>query len=479
MHPENRNFKVRDHVLFQENTLKCYPAAKKDAVYTVPAYVNDISEYAFSDTKNLAKISLPKGLGRIERNAFENTGLTEIDIPAKTTLSGDAFVGCARLQKVLLPDAIDMWDFVFRDCPALKTVTVPNTAKEVFGRCFVNCPSLTEFQVSPGASDYQAEEGVLLKRSTRELVAYPMGRKNTSYTMPKGMKAIGIGGFYGAANLKEIKLDDALTDIKHDAFANCTSLVKVRLPKRVKNITYHSSWDESGMFWGCTSLKEITVDSQNKYFSSSKGILYNKSGKTLYRYPQAKKGSKFTVPKKVTTILNSGISQTRYLQKVVMGNHVKVVEKRAFMGGKALKQVVFPSKLKKLNSGSFRNCKKLIKVALPDHIATVNGELFAGCTALKEVVLGKNVKNISYMAFYDCRDLRKIVFKGKKWLGMYYNHNVSDNDSESPFYLAGSKKYSRLTVEIPKCSKSQKKKCKKVLWGNGLHKKAKFKFAKR
>ena len=91
--------------------------------------------------------------------------------------------------------------------------------------------------------------------------------------------------------------------------------------------------------------------------------------------------------------------------------------------------------------------------------------------------LGKNIKNIKYQAFYDCKNLQKIVFKGKKWLGMTYNRKLSDNDFYCPFYLAGSKKYSRLTVQIPKCTKSQKKKCKKVLWGNGLHKNAKIKFA--
>ena len=72
-----------------------------------------------------------------------------------------------------------------------------------------------------------------------------------------------------------------------------------------------------------------------------------------------------------------------------------------------------------------------------------------------------------------------MVFKGKKWLGMSYLNKLSDVGSSCPFYLAGSKKYSRMTVQIPKCTKCQKKKCKKVLWGNGLHKKAKLKFAKR
>ena len=477
VHPENKNFEEVDQVLFNQSTLVCYPMAKKDAAYTVPAHVEYIHKYAFSGTRNLAKISLPKGLDSIEQYAFINAGLTEIEIPAKASLSVDSFVDCPRLQKVLLPEVIHEWDVIFKNCPALKTVTVPNTAKYVFGRCFVNCPALTDFQVSPGASDYQVEDGVLLKKSTRELVAYPMGRKDAGYVMPKGIKKIGIGGFYGAANLKEVKLDDALTVIDYDAFANCSSLVKVRLPKRVKKIVYHSGWEESGMFWGCTSLKEIAVDSQNKYFSSAKGILYNKSGKTLYRYPQAKKGSKFTVPKKVTTIANSAISQTRYLKKVAMGNGVKTIEKRAFKDGKALKQVALSSKLTKLNAGSFKNCKKLAKVVLPNGIAAVNGELFAGCTSLKEVVLGKNIKNIKYQAFYDCKNLQKIVFKGKKWLGMTYNRKLSDNDFYCPFYLAGSKKYSRLTVQIPKCTKSQKKKCKKVLWGNGLHKNAKIKFA--
>ncbi len=479
VHPENKSFTVSDQVLFREDALNCYPAAKKDAAYTVPSYVKEIYPYAFSGAKNLAKVSLPKGLEYIYQSAFEYAGLTEVAIPERTHLSENAFAGCGKLQKVLLPRTIYMCFPVFKDCPVLKTVIVPNKADDLNGRCFENCPSLIEFQVSPGASDYQVENGVLLRRSTRQLVAYPMGKKDASYTVPKGIKSIGTGGFYGAANLKKITLDDALLQIHADGFANCGALERIRIPRRVKHIDFPTFGNDIGVFWGCDSLREITVDSQNKYFSSSKGVMYDKPGKTLLVYPMAKRGKKFAVPKKVTTISNRSIAYTRFLQKVVMGNHVKSVGQRAFIGGRSLKAVALSAKLKKLDSRCFEGCKKLTKVVLPDRLVMVRRRLFAHCTGLREVVLGKNVKTIDSQAFYDCKNLRKVVFKGKKWLGMSYLNKLSDVGSSCPFYLAGSKKYSRLTVQIPKCTKSQKKKCKKVLWGNGLHKKAKLKFAKR
>ena len=479
VHPDNQSFQVKEGVLYYEQTgLKCYPAAKKDASYTVPENVEYIDRYAFSGAKNLEKISLPKGLKYIHKKAFMNVGLTGIAIPANTELMEDAFVGCGKLQEVVIPNRVYGGDILFKDCPVLKTVIVPNTAKRISARCFSDCPSLAEFQMSPGASDFQVEDGVLLKRSTRELAAYPMGRKDTSYTVPKGIKCIGNGGFYGAENLKQIKLDDDLTDIDGDAFTNCSSLEKIRIPRRVKNIYYSDYGEGAGIFWGCTSLREISVASQNNYFSSSKGVLYNKSGNYLYRYPAAKRGSKFTVPKKVTMIMSCGMAQTRYLQKVVMKNSLKSIGSQVFLGGEKLRAVVLSPTLKTLSTGFFEDCRKLTKVTLPDKMVAVNTRLFAHCTGLREVILGKNVKKIKGQAFYDCANLRKITFKGKKWLTVPYNSYDSSRESANPFYKAGSKKYSRLTVYIPKCTKSQKKKTRKILLGNGLHKKAKIKFAK-
>lgn len=473
-HPKNYRFWAEDGVLYDEEMLVCYPAAKKQAAFDVPADVMLIDAYAFAGAKNLAKITLPNKLQSIYWGAFLNSGLTEISIPAKASLSPEAFANCEKLQRVVLPNNVGADQAIFKNCPVLKTVIVPNTAKYISGKSFQNCPRLTEFQLSPGVSDFQVKAGVLLKKSTKELAAYPMAKRDAAYKVPKGIKKIGEGGFYGASYLKEIQLDDALTEIDQEAFVNCSSLKKLRIPKKVKTI---SVWGNLGVFWGCTSLEKITVDSRNHSFTASKGILYSKSKKVLYCYPPAKKGNKYTVPKKVTRIKIAAAANTRYLQKIVIGSRVKVIERRAFMNGKALKSVTLSSKLGGISSSTFRNCKKLTKMVLPDRLESVHGNLCQNCTSLREVVLGKNVEHVSRNAFSQCSNLRKITFKGKRWLKMHTDSNP-DNAPTNSFYLAGSKNYGRLTVHVPKCTKSQKKKCKKILWDSGLHKRAKIKFAK-
>jgi hypothetical protein len=74
------------------------------------------------------------------------------------------------------------------------------------------------------------------------------------------------------------------------------------------------------------SLKSIQVSSENKYFSSKDGVLYNKSGDTLLYYPRCKKGSSFALPDKVTKLDRFCLTGNKYLKKIISKNNVKIVQ---------------------------------------------------------------------------------------------------------------------------------------------------------
>lgn len=464
VHPENPYFQVVDNVLFSGNTLVCYPAGRGDAAYTVPEKVSRIEAYAFSGAERLKKVKFSENLKYIGTSAFQKTGLEEIRLPLKINLGANVFQDCSSLEKAILPNKLGALG-MFKNCNYLKTVIVPNTAEEVYAENFYGCSRLEGFQITDGESQFVAKDGVLFGGSGNILVAYPVGKKDASYEVPDDTEVIQREAFASAANLKKIKLNNPLKIIDYRAFEDCRSLTDIRIPKKA-----YLGDEPAQCFWGCKSLKAITVDSKNTSYSSVGGVLLDKNKVHLYCYPQAKKTKKYATPKNVKEIMNYAFADNRYMQKLTVGKKVTNIGKMAFLRSKALRQVSMSSKIEKIGDGAFSDCVKLQKIVIPGKVKKLSAAIFSGCTALREAVIGKSVKYVQDAAFKDCRNLRKLTFKGKKWMNWF--------DHDPIFVKTGSKNYGKLVVHVPKCTGKQKTKCRKVLKAAGLHKKAKIKFAK-
>ena len=116
--------------------------------------VTHIGDYIFGDCRNMQKITLPNTLTSIGDGAFmqgdgyANTvyGLTEITIPSKVaTISENAFLSSAIKSLVIPASVTEIGKYAFRDCAALKSVTVNNAVIGEF--MFVNCSKLSSFTI--------------------------------------------------------------------------------------------------------------------------------------------------------------------------------------------------------------------------------------------------------------------------------------------------------------------------------------------
>ena len=108
-----------------------------------------------------------------------------------------------------------------------------------------------------------------------------------------------------------------------------------------KNITHI----EDFAFIDAKSLKKITVNKNNKNYSSKDGILYNKKGTKLLVYPASKSGEKFISSKKVTSIGNNAFTNSKNLKSIDI-SLCKNVGAGVFYNSKALKSVKLPKSLK-------------------------------------------------------------------------------------------------------------------------------------
>ncbi len=90
-------------------------------------------------------------------------------------------------------------------------------------------------------------------------------------------------------------LPEELKTIDLWAFANCTGITSITIPKTAYAISYVNA------FQGDLALKEINVDPENTNYSSQDGVLYNSDKTHLLCCPNGKEGT-LTIPDGVTNI---------------------------------------------------------------------------------------------------------------------------------------------------------------------------------
>ena len=129
----------------------------------------------------------------------------------------------------------------------------------------------------------------------------PMQNTITSVTISEGIQEIGYFCFAGSQALVEVKIPSTVKKINSQAFAWCTSLEKIDIPENVSEI-YGNTFVLSN------NLKEINVDENNINYKDIDGVLYNKDGTELVRYPEGKTNETFVIPSHVNTVKANSFS---------------------------------------------------------------------------------------------------------------------------------------------------------------------------
>lgn len=159
---------------------------------------------------------------------------------------------------VVIPEEVDgypvssLGDTAFTGNIKITDVTIPKTVTHVRGNPFHYCEKLAAVHVAPGHPTLAVLDGVLFSKEDRRLIWYPMGRTETSYTVPKGIEQIGEDAFYCCTGLTQIRIPDTVTAIGSGAFAECRSLTAVTIPGGVE-------WIEDYTFYGCENLSDVTI----------------------------------------------------------------------------------------------------------------------------------------------------------------------------------------------------------------------------
>lgn len=146
-----------------------------------------------------------------------------------------------------------------------------------------------------------------------------------------------------------------INSIGEMAFTYCDSLTSISIPATINSIS-------ASTFYISPSLVSINVDSNNMYYSSLDGVLYNKSQDTLLRCPESYSRSSFAIP-----------------------SSVKVIGANAFEFCKGLTSVSIPSSVTRIEKHAFCLCIGLTSISLPESINFIGDCAFNYCTNLTSI----------------------------------------------------------------------------------------------
>ncbi len=271
--------------------------------------VKGIESKAFSEQAYIKSITMPDCLTVIEDKAFYKCdSLTSVIAPGVTDIGESAFYACRELDNVFLPKLQTVGKTAFRDCGSLEGFPFENLVK------------------IPRMAFYRSD-------------------------------------------VFKVNLENATT-IQDSAFANCTSLAEVSMPR----IDTESNMG-SAVFSNCIMLETAEFGENGVYIPEHTFEGCNFS--TLDCFDT------------VETIAAYAFANNDSLTDVSM-NSVTIIADSAFENCSNLTSAHFPS-VTYIEYCAFKNCSSLSTLTLSDNVSWLGNGAFNGCENLKYLMVNGNV----------------------------------------------------------------------------------------
>lgn len=366
---------VDDHFTYSIIEKEDTPATLIHDTISIDSYIGD------ADHLVVPQIIDGKYVSKISKEAFLNSSVVDIHVPADLELSFRAFYNATHLESfryygdlqipyedtfnhLKLADVLSQNESVCSQNPEDRVVgTYP------FGE---SCPIIEIVQIislNIGGQSYTNYRVVLDPAIPKEFrVSWSLGTFEgatnlQTLELPKADTLFFMDSLFGAPNITTLILEDTnpyftlLDGVLYSK--DLTRLLYYPSGKQDKSYTVPSGvtylnglldnthletlniQDFIGAFpiQGMTGLKEILVSESNPRYQSIDGILYEYD--TLVSYPANKAGATFVVPNNITKIGRYAFYDNKHLESVDL-NLVTFVSEGAFMASKSLYELHLP-----------------------------------------------------------------------------------------------------------------------------------------
>jgi hypothetical protein len=378
--------------------------AKLEAV-AIPQSVKHIGSSVFGNCSSLKTVNIPNGIEKIEPGTFSGCSeLVSIVIPGSvTTIYGSAFSGCSKLDSITIPaDVATISSGAFANCTNLKVLKVLNPEPpDIYPRTFQNLDlsSITLFVPAESVDKYKAD--VYWKEF--EIIKGIDGSSSEPCDMPAASGAIGninwilcpdgkltISGEGPMPDynydspweeykplITDIVIEEGVASIGNTAFSVCGNLTYINIPSTVASIGYQA-------FGWCDGLPSFNVASDNPYYCSDNGILFNKDKTVLVRYPAGRLDDNYVIPEGVESIGQAAFSDSYHLKSITIANTVTSIGREAFFQCLSLEEVILSRSVEEIKVQAFFYCN-ITSIIIPANVTSIEAGAFGRCRNLKEV----------------------------------------------------------------------------------------------
>jgi hypothetical protein len=390
--------------------------------------IDYIGQETFSSCTSLTRLTLGSSVTNIENmlplvGHFALTNFTVNAVnPVYSSLNGVLF---DKAQTILIQfplgrnggyvipnNVISVETLAFQNEATLASLTIGNSVTNFPAEEFSGCWGLTNISVNAANLVYSSLNGILFNKAQTILIRFPLAQGGsylipnsvnrvgetafegcsalTQLTVPGNVNSIGTNAFAQCYGLSNVNLGNGIVDIGSSAFANCWRITNIIIPDSVitigseafsgcfgiVNVTLGNGLTELGYraLSSCEGVTNFTVNAANPVYSSSNGILFNKSQTTLIQFPAGRVGSYF-VPNNVLDIGDDAFSECE-LTNVVIGSGVTNIGSYAFVESVFLISVTIPASVISIGSHAFEACHSLISAYFAGNAPPDDGTAF-------------------------------------------------------------------------------------------------------
>ena len=162
----------------------------------------EVTEYVYENFKYTKSEEAVKITGYVEEPTGELVIPEEIDSLPVKAIGYEAFAECKEITSLTLPDTITYVNSSAFFCLDAHWVSASQNKYQIDSNAYRNCTGLTEINVSDTNSAFSSENGILFNKDKTELIRYPAGKTEESYTIPESVQKISDVAFSGCAELR-------------------------------------------------------------------------------------------------------------------------------------------------------------------------------------------------------------------------------------------------------------------------------------
>ena len=228
---------------------------------------------------------------------------------------------------------------------------------------------------------------------------------------------IGNEAFWGCSSLKNITISDNITNIGQYAFYNCNNLLAITMSNNLETIG-------SQAFWGCSSLSSITIPSSVTNIGSQAFESCRRLASVYISDLNAWCNIVFDYDSNPLHWAHHLYLNGEEIKDLVIPNNVTAIGSRAFSGCSNLSSVMIPNCVTSIGLCAFEDCTGLSTITIPNSVTSIGGAAFWNCTGLTSVFLQEGLAIIENQVFQKCKSLSTIIIPNSvksigRWAFLY------------------------------------------------------------